>query len=211
MTIKFRGEGQIGQGKKKVLSNKSLTRRVRGLSGKEGKRESAGDESFIDGITLAANVGQVFYLAGLNSVVESKIHTVRFFIRWQSIINSCNRIIVFEDIRPAQGNVVIGGILFEASINSLYTVGAQGVHPFSAKRLNKNVGDKHRIRILKDMMWADAEPIADVDIVKLFRFDLNLRGRRSSAGLSWGMVIISDKANTPIDVQYQYDYTDLKE
>lgn len=38
MSIRFVGEGKVGVPlrKKKVLSNKALTRRVRGLSGQEG-------------------------------------------------------------------------------------------------------------------------------------------------------------------------------
>ena len=193
--------------KRAALSNRQLTRRVRGLTGKEGNRAMV-QQNLYDGVTLVANTADINYMTTLNGLDDTKIHRVRFFVRWQSIINSLNRLIVFEDTRPAQGNAVVGDILQNVG-DTFSAYDTAQVHSFSASRTDKNVGDSPRIRILKDFMWADAEPVAGVDVIKSMKFDINFRGRKSDTGLSWGVLIMADQANTSIDIQYLGDITDL--
>ncbi len=209
MTIKFVSEGSVvgGAFKKKVLSNKSLTRRVRGLSGKEGYRKST-TINLYNGVTLVANTADINY-TGIKDAGDAKFHAIRFFVRWQSIINSANRLIVFEDTQHATGaDAVVADILaVTTDVFSAYKGAEDDVHPFSAKRLDKNLKNEPRIRIIKDMMWADAEPVATVDVIKMFRFDVRLNGRKQDSSWDIGVLIMSDQANTPIDIQYNLDYT----
>ncbi len=192
--------------KKKVLSNKALTRRVRALTGKEGIKLTTGQNLF-DNETLAANTAEIAYMTTLNSLDNHLIHTVRFFVTWQNITNSTNRIIVFEDTRPSQGNAVAADILVDATeVLSRY---ATAVHPFSAKRLDKNIGDTRRIRILKDIAWHEAEQLLNVDVISVRKFDINFGGRKLDAKLSWGVLINANQANSPIDIQYTAVITDL--
>lgn len=209
MVIKvFTGKGALDRlGKKKVLSNKALTRRVRAISGTKGERLTVA-HNVINNITLVGNTAQVFPLTTLNQLGNKTLHNVRCFVRWQSIINSANRLIVWEDIQNTSTAVTPDNILaLENDIMSTYSADIELMHPFSAKRLEKNLQSKPRLRIIKDMMWADAEPVAGVDIVKLFRFDIKLNGRKTDTDLGWGILIMSDKANTPIDIQYLVDHT----
>ncbi len=209
MVIKvFTGKGALDRlGKKKVLSNKALTRRVRAISGTKGERLTVA-HNVINNITLVANAAQLFPMTTLNQLGNKTLHNVRCFVRWQSIINSANRLIVWEDIQNTSTAVIAGNVLaLENDIMSTYSADIELMHPFSAKRLEKNLQSKPRLRIIKDMMWSDAEPVADVDVIKLFRFDIKLNGRKTDTDLGWGILIMSDKANTPIDIQYLVDHT----
>ncbi len=197
---------KIVSSKRTALSNKQLTRRVRGLTGKEGNRQMM-TQNLANAVTLVANTPQILYMTTLNSLDNFLIHRVRFFVRWQSVINSLNRLIVFEDTRPSQGDAIVGDILtVVADTFSAYDTNT--VNPLGAKRRDKNLQDIPRIRILKDLMWTDAEPVAGVDVIKAMKFDINFRGRKSDADLSWGVLIMADQANTPIDIQYNGDITD---
>lgn len=209
MTLKvFTGKGALERlGKKKVLSNKALTRRVRAISGTKGTRVTV-QQNVVNAITLVANTAQLFPLSILNALSNVILHNVRVFVRWQSIINSANRLIVWEDIQATSTAIVSATILErENDIMSAYQSDGELMHPFSAKRLDKNLGTFPRVRILKDMMWTDSENVAGVDIIKLFRFDIKLSNRKSDTDLSWGIFIMSDQSNTPIDIQYTVDHT----
>lgn len=210
MTIKvFTGPGALEklQGKKSTLSNKALTRSVRALRGKEGQRSMV-SQNLLNGITLAANTAQIFYMTTLNSLDSVKIHSVRYYVRWQSIINSANRLIVFEDIRAVQGNAVVADILDVAT--DVFSAIDPTVWNYGVRRGSsavKNFPDISRIRILKDTLWTDAEPVATVDVIKTMIFTINFHGRKSKTGLQWGVLVMSDKSNTPIDIQYLVDHT----
>ncbi len=202
---------RIVSGKRTALSNRQLTRRVRTLTGKEGRRLTVG-QNLYDGVTLVANTADINYMTTLNSLSNHIIHKVRFFVRWQSIINSLNRLIVFEDTRPSQGDAAVAQILAVTTDPfSSYVLDPESVHPFSAKRGDKNLETVSRVRILKDFMWTDAEPVAGVDVIKAMKFDVNFRGRKSDSDLSWGLLIMADQANTPIDIQYIVDATNLNQ
>ena len=179
MSIKvFTGPGALAkiQGKKPILSNKALTRQVRALHGKEGQRTML-VQNLINNVTLVANTAQIFYLTTINGAEDTIIHSLRFYIRWQSVINSANRLIIFEDVRAAQGNAAAALVL--ATVGDVFSAYVGTVHPFSAKRLNKNLGLEPRIRILRDTMFADNEVVADVDNIKTIKFDMNFRGRKT--------------------------------
>lgn len=194
---------QIVSGKKPVLTNRQLTRRVRGLSGLEGARKTLFQNLYND-VTLVANTADINYLTA--PVTNRLIHTFRFWLRFQSISNSLNRLIVFEDTQPSQGNAVSADILELAEPFSSYPI---TVHPYSARRQDKNLKTARRIRILRDFMWSANEPVANADHVKAMKFDIKMFGRKTDEDIGYGVLIISDANNTPVDLQVLTDLTDL--
>lgn len=63
--------------RKKVLSNKALTSRVRGLTGQEGRRKYK-EQKLYDGVSLVANTADINYLTELNGLSNHVIHNLRF-------------------------------------------------------------------------------------------------------------------------------------
>lgn len=189
--------------KKPVLTNRQLTRRVRGLTGLEGARKTL-FQNLYNNVTLVANTADINYLTA--PVTNRLIHTMRFWLRYQSVANSMTRLIVFEDTQPSQGNAVVGDILELPEPFSSYPI---TVHPYSARRQDKNLKTARRIRILRDFMWTANEPVAGADHVKAMKFDIKLFGRKTDEDIGYGVLIISDQANTPVDLQVLWDLTDL--
>lgn len=204
------GKGNILERKKKVLSNKALTRQVRTMRGKRGKRVLV-SQNVLNNISLNANTAQVFKLTTLSNLSSATLHSCRFFVRWESVANSANRIIVAEDIQYTSADADPDSILDNPTdLMSPYQTDEESMHPFSAKRKEKNLPTKSRFRILKDMMWTDSRQIVGDgtnNIIKLFRFDLKLHGRKSDTDLGWVLLVHSDQNNTPIDIQYIVDHT----
>ncbi len=209
MTIKFVSQGSVAGGvfKKRVLSNKALTSRVRGLSGTEGKRKYK-EEKLYDGVTLVSNTADINYLAELNGLSNTIIHTLRFFINYVAVANGFTRIILFEDTDKGDTNLVVGEILSEAAPHATYVEDGTSIHPFSAKRLNKNLETTHRCRIIKDMLWSNNLNSGATKMTSR-SFDVRYNGRKTDSRLEWGMLVISSAADTPININYGMDITDL--
>ncbi len=194
--------------KRPVLSNKSLTKRVRGLTGNEGRRKVS-TQKLYDGVTLTANDADINYMTTLNALSNSMIHSVRFWINYVAVANGFTRIIVFEDTDKGATNLLVAAILTEEVPHSSYVVNLFDVHPFSAKRLNKNLGHgTYRCRILKDILWSNNLNSGATKAASR-QFDIQFNGRKTDTRLEWGVLVISSQADTPVDINYSIDFTDF--
>lgn len=115
---------------------------------------------------------------------------------------------MFEDTDKGDTDLVVGEILAESVPHSAYVENLFDVHPFSAKRLNKNLGSTYRCRIIKDMLFSNTLSIAGQDKPFARMFDVRYNGRKTDSRLEWGMLVISSQADTPVDINYGMDITD---
>ncbi len=191
-------------GKKSVLSNKALTRRVRALTGTEGER-TTGFQNLYNAVTLGVNSSDINYLAGMNSLTNSLIHRMRVWVNITAVANSTTRIIVFEDTQLSATDLVSANILQIEEPFSSYAQDGAVVHPWSAKRLNKNIGSIARCRILKDIIIGQTLT-ANTRVARMF--DVNFHGRRADQQVGWGFLVISDQMNV-VDIQVLVDSTSL--
>ncbi len=193
--------------RKKILSNKALTSRVRGLTGTEGRRKYK-EQKLYDDVTLVANTADINYLTELNGLSNHIIHNLRFWINYVAVANGHTRIILFEDTDKGDTDLIVGEILAESVPHSPYVENLFDVHPFSAKRLNKNLGSTYRCRILKDISFSNN---LNSGATKAFSrmFDVRYNGRKTDSRLEWGMLVISSQADTPVDINYGMDITDF--
>ncbi len=205
----FTGPGALDRlhGKKPVLSNKSLTRRVRALTGLEGERITTAFQNIFNDVTLTINTSEIVYFAGLNGLTNTLIHKVRFWINVVgAAADSTVRILIIEDTQLQATNLVEGDILETSDPFSSYSQGGADIHPFSAKRLNKNLPLISRGRILKDMMFSQVT--GSLTDVKALKFDINYRGRKADNNTGWLVLVISNQANV-IDMNILADVTNL--
>ena len=205
----FTGPGALDRlhGKKPVLSNKSLTRRVRALTGLEGERITTAFQNIFNDVTLTANTSEIVYFAGLNGLTNTLIHKVRF---WINVVGAASdstvRILIIEDTQLQATNLVEGDILETSDPFASYSQGGADIHPFSAKRLNKNLPLISRARVLKDMMFSQVN--GTLTDIKALKFDINYRGRKADNNTGWLVLVISSDANV-IDMNILADVTNL--
>ncbi len=195
-------------GKPSSLSNKALTRRVRGLSNQEGQRTQL-VENLYNNVTVAANVADINYLTNLNALTNDKLHRLRLFIYIQAAADSMSRFILFEDTQPEQTEAIAGDILLVGTDPfSGYESAQNKVHPFGATRMTKNVEDNpRRIRIIKDLMIAHVQGGPGEKFTRIL--DIPFRGRKkTSNSFDIGILVMSDAANE-WDIMYNVDHTDL--
>ncbi len=202
----FKGPPSASQlaGRKSVLSNKSLTRQVRGLKGKEGLRTTT-SHNLYNNVTLVANTSDINYISSLNGLTNTKVHRMRVWVHLTAVANSVTRIIVFEDTAKVATNLVSAGILTAEEPFSSYIQGGKIVHPWSAKRTDKNIDGPARCRILKDVYLAQTMT-ANTKVARMF--DVNFHSRNTSPQLEWGFLVISDQGNV-IDINLLVDSTQL--
>ena len=206
----FTGPGALDRlhGKKPVLSNKSLTRRVRALTGLEGERITTAFQNLLNGAVLTGGTAEIVYLAGLNALTNTLIHKVRF---WMNIVGAANdstvRIMIVEDTQLQAAALVEADIIeVPGDPFSSYSQGGADIHPFSSKRLNKNLPLISRARVIKDIMFSQVN--GTFTDVKAMKFDINYRGRKADNNTGWLLFVLSDQANT-VDIQMLADVTNL--
>ncbi len=206
----FTGPGALErlQGKKPILSNKALTRRVRALTGKEGERITTAFQNLYDNVTLAANVADIRYIAGLNGLTNTLIHKMRVWVNVDGVgMNSTVRIMILEDTQLRATDLLVAGILqVPADPFSSYKQESVDIHPFSAKRLNKNLPTISRARVIKDIMFSQINNTETE--VKSMKFDINYRGRKADNNTGWLFLVLSDQANV-VNIQVLADVTNL--
>ncbi len=206
----FTGPGALErlQGKKPVLSNKSLTRRVRALTGKEGERVTSAFQNLYDNVTLAAGTADIRYLAGLNALTNTLIHKMRVWVNVEgAAMNSTVRILVLEDTQLQATDLLVAAILqVPADPFSSYKQESENIHPFGAKRLNKNLPSISRARVIKDIMFSQINN-SETE-VKTMKFDINYRGRKADQNTGWLFLVLSSQANT-VNIQVLADITNL--
>ncbi len=204
----FKGPPSSAQlaGRKAVLSNKSLTRRVRALGGTEGKRITD-TQNLYNNVTLTAGTAEIKYTGQVNILRNQLLHKMRVWVNIKSVTDSTTRIILLEDTQLKATDLLVAGILASpADPWSSYKDGSIDIHPFGAKRLNKNLPDIYRARVLKDMLFSHV--IGSESEVKAIKFDINFSGRKLSDNYGWLFLILSNGANV-VDLQYLVDITDL--
>ncbi len=205
MVIKFVSEGIVGR--KPVLSNKSLTRRVRALTGTEGIRITD-TQNLYDNVTLVGGTADIRYTGQLNIQNNLLLHKMRVWVNVDSpAMNSTVRIIVLEDTQLKATDLVVADILANVTDPfSSYKDGRADVHPFGAKRLNKNLPLIYRSRVIKDIMFSQINNSESE--VKAMKFDINFRGRKVDDNTGWLFLVLSNQANI-VDIQYLVDITNL--
>ncbi len=197
--------GKIFRGNKKpVLSNKALTKRIRSLTGKEGARDSF-PLSIFNNVTLQVDTLEIIYL-NLKQFTDSLIHKIRVFVAITAPASCYFRLMLLEDQRDDAADLTAGDILIQELTWAAY--GSAEIHPFSAKRLEKNLDKKFQGRVVKDMLFAmnfDVTPEK-----KIFKFDVPFNGRKIDGTADWLIAIISDVACN-VNVQVEVDKTNLED
>ncbi len=197
--------GKIFRGNKKpVLSNKALTRRVRSLTGIEGKRDHIMLQVF-NGITLTVNTQEIEYIdiAGLE---DSLIHKIRVYVAVTAPESCFFRLILLEDQIDNGPSLVGSDILVQQLPWAGYAAGK--IHPFGAKRLEKNTAKKFQGRVIKDQLMA-----LNFDVTaekKMYKFDVPFNGRKIDGTSDWLISCISDAACL-VDIQVTVDKTKLED
>lgn len=192
-------------GKKKVLSNKALTRRVRGLSGQEGQRVQTLSQPF-NNITLDASTATIAYVGEFNALTNDLIHKLRINIHCVTNEDSTLRIILFEDNQPRTDEAEAVSIL--STIVDTWSAYAIGVHPVGAGRNTKNIeGHPRRIRILRDMLVSQSLNDRSERYVRLM--DVNYFNRKKTLE-NFEIALLVMSTGTPlVDIQILIDHTDL--
>ncbi len=203
MVIKvFTGPGALQRlSGKKVMSNKSLSQRVRALSGLEGTRKQVNQDLYNE-VATAADVADINYMGIMNALNNVSFHRLRFWLELTVAADSSNRIIVFEDRQASAAEAAVGDILVSGKTHSPY---ATASHPFSAKSNNKNLDGMPRIRILKDIYFSGVLSQITEKVVKIF--DVPLHNKKGTDLTDYGVLIITS-AVTTVDLEYLLDFTD---
>ncbi len=195
--------GRIFRGnKKKVLSNKALTKRVRSLTGIEGKRDGF-VLSIFNNVTLVVNTQEIIYI-NLKQFVDTIIHKIRVNVAITAPASCYFRLMLLEDQRDDAPDLTGGDILVQELPWAGYAT--TDIQPFSSKRLEKNLAKKFQGRIVKDMLFA-----MNFDVTaekKMFKFDVPFNGRKIDGSADWLISCISDVACI-VDIQVSVDRTTL--
>ncbi len=205
--MSFSQRQQSGRIRSKTLSNKSLTRKVRGLSGQEGQRVMTLSQPF-NNVTLGAGVADINYVGEFNALNNDTIHRIRVNIHSLAAEDSTLRIIIFEDNQPRTDEVEAGSILSTtADTWSVYTITVQ---PVGAGRMTKNIqGTPRRIRVLRDILVAQSLQDRSERYVRIMDINFNNR-KKTLENFELGVLCMS--TGTPVvDVQFLIDHTDLDE
>ncbi len=207
MPIQFVGEGRVGQPlrKKKVLSNKALTRRVRALSGQEGQRTSTVGAIF-SAVTLTAGTADINYITGINGLTDDLLHRCKFYIHAVALADSTLRIILFEDNEPDVADLTVTGIL--SSESAFTNITSADMQPWGAGRKAKNIeASPRRTRILRDILVP--QTLTDKSERYMRILDVNFYGRRKTVeNFDLGFLVLSTAA-TVVDITFNLDHTDL--
>lgn len=206
MVVKvFTGPGALARlNKKPVLSNKSLSRRVRALSGQEGTRVMENEIIYGDTV-LVGGTSAINYLNTLNALENDTLHRIRFYLDYVTTATNVLRIIFFEDRQATSAEAITNDILALELYNSGY---ANDVQPFSAKNNNKNLDGKPRFRIIKDMFISSVTGTHTSEIARMF--DVPMHNRKSSALVDFGFYVLAKATGATISIKANYDYTDLE-
>ncbi len=188
--------------KKKVLSNKSLTQRVRALGGTEGDREMR-SETVENATTLTANTANINYIDIVETTSEL-LHSVRLFISMVAPADGISRVIIFEDGEPALTETPASLIL--SNVADVFSSYITSVHPFATKRTHKNFNDLPRVRILRD--FAISQSLQDSSERWFKIVTIPMYGRKLQGRLGIGILTMSSVA-TVVDIQVNTDVTDL--
>ncbi len=206
MVVKvFTGKGALARlHGKKVLSNKSLSSRVRALSGLEGTRTME-NETLYGSTALSGGTAVINYLDALNALENDTLHRVRLWIDYITTATNIVRIIFFQDNQATATEAVTADILQAELVRSGYN---NGIHPFSAKMNNKNLDGKPRFRILKDMYFSSVAGEFTSKLAKIV--DIPLHNKKSSELVDYGLYVLSDVNGMTINIRASYDFTDLE-
>jgi len=206
--IRFVGEGRQGgpMRKKKVLSNKALTRRVRALSGQEGTRSSTVGVLY-DNVTLTAATADINYVTGFNGLTNDVIHRIRFFINVVAAEDSTLRIILFEDSEPDVTEAVVAN-LFQVTADTWSGYVVTDIQPIGANRKTKNIlAAPRRFRVLRDLLISQSLQDNSERYVRLL--DLNMHGRKKTVENFELFMLVMSTGTPVVDVQFTIDHTDL--
>lgn len=204
--IRFVSEGRVGGPmKKKVLSNKALTRRVRALTGNEGQR-TVTVGAIYSAVTLTAGTADINYVTGINSMTDNLLHRCKFYIHVVAPADSTLRIVLFEDNEPDQTELVVTGILNSASVFTNIT--ATDMQPWGAGRKAKNIeAAPRRTRILRDILVPQVLQDRTERFMRIL--DVNFFGRRKTIeNFALGFLVMSSQAAV-VDITFNIDHTDL--
>ncbi len=196
---------RAGQFKKKVLSNKALTTRVRSISGKEGSRLTLADNVF-DAVTLTANTLDINALANTNGLTNSRIHNMRIWLHANTPADCQLRIIIVQDMKVVQAPPVVADILANtADPFSAYTATAGKVLPYDVSPGFKNLAVAFEVRIIRDFMMPMVLATHTERIARIINIPLH---GISSRHADYFICLMSSAA-VVCDVQTTTSHTDL--
>ncbi len=162
------------QGKKRVLSNKALTKRVRGLSNQEGEREWGASQLLAD-VSHTAGTGQIKYFDDSGMFLTDANHIQHYYDCWlklTSVADSTFRFIYLFDESFNDTNLTVAGILHLVT-NSASPYDGGSVTTLKEAR-NKNRTGEVRAVIVKDFVVA-----LNAGESKIMKFRLPMFNRRS--------------------------------
>jgi len=200
--------------KKKVLSNKALTQKVRTLANTNGQRRHAG-HALYDAVTLAAATPQLIYFddAGVSlfvtgGEVRHHYYTANIQLSCSTAGGSAVRLIYGWDNQPAYGD---GDDIIPDDVLEYPTKPTSNYNDIEALPLkeanNKNSGENPRAVIVKDLLI----PLI-ANEKKAFHLKMPLYNKKSSGATAARsqfrpfFVAIAD-VSTSFDMRVDYYYT----
>lgn len=196
--------GTMYRSKKKVFTNKSLTRQVRALKGTEG-RLVTGNDHLYNAHTLTANTGVIEYIDNVPGTTENaRYKHLRMFvdIRAQAatdVVRMC--IIKDNDFHAAA--ITPSDFIDNSQPNGAYK--STGDVAFKISSKNKNWAAQPRIEVVKDYLLG-------FDTSRLYRsmiIDVPLHNAKLQ-GVSKYAIYFQSSATTTVDVWTNVLYTNLQ-
>lgn len=203
---KIRGSRRLNM-PKSVMSNRSLTRRVRSLTNQEGERKMS-TVSLFSNVTLTANTMDINEIIKYNDD-DNKLHSAKIFLTLAAAAAGSTRVIIFVDQNPSGGGLTGTAVLNVDEPNGAYN--ESNVKPFAARNNNKNLSSPPRFVIKKDMLFShtlstESQHISKIITLPLYGYKTSKPYLGENHKLYVG--IVSDGA-TVVDANVCVDYTDL--
>lgn len=179
------------KGKKPVLSNKQLTRRIRRLDNSQGELKTTVEQLY-NTVTLTANVADINYCTNLaNQNLDGRYHYSDMLLSIEAAGDSFTRCIFFRDWYPNDADLSAGEIL---NSGTDYSSGYVADVVFgSIKPNHKNWDEPRRVEILWDKLFSHSTTGSSDRVAFQKRF--KWYGLRPAERCRIGMLIISTAAN----------------
>lgn len=211
----FKGPSKSKFQKKKVLTNKELTKKVRSLSGKEGARAKVSGFLYTAD-TLTAGTPDINYFDDaatslFNTANQFKHHYYDVHVKLIAAADASVRIIYGFDENWDGTNLIATEILATATDSASPYATANGFVASLKESKHKNRADDYRCVVVKDMLI----PI-EAGVQKCFNMRLPLYNRVSKSSASDTNIAffpficaLADESNVTITMGVNYWRTDM--
>lgn len=189
-------------GKKPVLSNRQLTRKVRTLDNQQGQRTYTGS-AMASAVTLTAGTARIDTAAGL---ADSTVHYIDYVIKAVATAGATLRLIFFMDELYAGTAAVVGDILAAPTDSASHYSTNDTILPLKEAR-HKNREFDARVVVYEDrtIPLIANEP-------RFFKVRQRMNGRKfrnndGNINPRFGVMALADEANVTYSINRMLYYT----